>query len=130
MSILLCPCFRNNQIGSLPNVNSKQKVPSQQQPSSLASDQNHQAASKVAQPGQQQQPQAQPTQPQQPTQGAKPTSLPPDNAPSAGMDSKSLPSSSPQDGAGSHDGSNSAGTPGTQPPTSLPMLALHRASHP
>lgn len=41
------------------------------------------------------------------------------------MDSKSLPSSSPQDGAGSHDGSNSAGTPGSQasnqPPNAGPQ---------
>ncbi|KAL1281911.1 hypothetical protein QQF64_000714 [Cirrhinus molitorella] len=126
----------NNQIGSL-RSDTKQVVPSQQQPSSLASDQNHQGASKVAQSGQQQQPQAQPTQPQQPTQGAKPTSLPPDNAPSAGMDSKSLPSSSPQDGAGSHDGSNSAGTPGSQasnqppnagPPQSFPSLDLPKGA--
>ncbi|TRY68069.1 hypothetical protein DNTS_034797 [Danionella cerebrum] len=121
----------NNQIGSLRSDNK------QGPPSSHSSDQNHHAASKVAQSGQQQQSQGQPTQTQQPTPGGKPKSLTSDNAPSAGMDSKSLPSGSPQDGAGSHDGSNSAGTPSSHvsnqapnagPQQSFPSLDLPKGA--
>ncbi|KAM9454430.1 B-cell CLL/lymphoma 9 protein isoform 1-T3 [Clarias gariepinus] len=108
----------NNQLGPHRNDPKQQGAQSQQQQSSHSSDQNHQTASKPAQPGQpQQQSSVQPVQPQQAAQGAKPASLTQDGPPSAGMDSKSLPSNSPQDGAGSHDGSNPAGTPSSQAPS-------------
>ncbi|XP_028835121.1 B-cell CLL/lymphoma 9 protein isoform X2 [Denticeps clupeoides] len=105
----------NNQMGPLRNDPKQPGVPpqQQQQTSSQSSEQNHQPTPKATAPGPQQP--TQPAQPQQPAPGAKSTpGIPQDGTTSGGLDSKSLPSSSPQDGA-SHDSiSNPAGTPGNQ----------------
>ncbi|MFT7799487.1 B-cell CLL/lymphoma 9 protein [Arapaima gigas] len=107
----------NNQMGPLRNEQKPLQQPAgnPQQQSSHPSEQNHQLGAKVPPQGQQQP--AQPSQSQQPPQGAKPGSLPQDGTMSGGMDSKSLPSSSPhnttpQDGTPS---SQASCTPGPQP---------------